>query len=301
MQHCLFINIEQLFTKFTSFMNDNSCLYALQRRPPMSRISSIFISHGAPNIVLSDLPAKRFLQTMAADLPSPKAIVVVSAHFEHDGVAVVTDPNPGMIYDFGGFEAELYQMVYAAPGSPDVAEQALALLEKAGFNPVRVAKRGYDHGTWNPLILAFPEADIPVVQVSVDPAQDARHHYAVGKALAPLANDGVLIIGSGHITHNLRGFFMRGRNAEFDAAIDHASAEFVQWIYARVSEGNIEALLDWEIKAPFPKENHPETEHFMPFFAALGAGGPHAIGTRLHHSLQNGFFAYDHYAFAKAA
>ncbi len=266
-----------------------------------SRMPSIFISHGAPNIVLSDLPAKQFLQIMAADLPRPKAIVVISAHFEHEGVAVVTDANPPMIYDFGGFEAELYKLVYAAPGSPEVAEQAIALLTKAGLNPARVAKRGYDHGTWNPLILAYPTADIPVVVVSVDPTKDARHHYAIGQALAPLANEGVLIVGSGHITHNLRGFFQRGRDAKFDAMIDNASAEFVAWIYDRVSNGDVEALLDWETQAPFAKENHPEAEHFMPFFAALGAGGEQAVGMRLHHSLQSGFFAYDHYAFAKAA
>jgi 4,5-DOPA dioxygenase extradiol len=278
-----------------------SIYMGFNRSLPMSRMPSIFISHGAPNIVLSDLPAKTFLQTMAADLPRPKAIVVISAHFEHEGVAVVTDPHPAMIYDFGGFEPALYKMVYAAPGSPEVAEQAIALLAKAGLNPARVAKRGYDHGTWNPLILAYPKADIPVVVVSVDPTKDARHHYAIGKALVPLADDGVLIIGSGHITHNLRGFFQRGRDARFDAAIDNASAEFVTWIYDRVSNSDIETLLDWETKAPFPQENHPEAEHFMPFFAALGAGGEHAIGTRLHHSLQMGFFAYDHYAFAKAA
>lgn len=266
----------------------------------MPHMPALFISHGAPNIVLSDLPAKAFLQTMAADWPQPKAILVVSAHFEHDGVAVVTDPNPNMIYDFGGFEAELYKMVYAAPGSVEVAEKALSLLTKAGLNPVRVAKRGYDHGTWNPLILAYPKANIPVVVVSVDPTKDARHHFEIGKALAPLADDGVLIIGSGHITHNLRGFFMRGRDARFDAMIKQASAEFVEWVHARVLAGDIDSLLNWEQEAPFAKENHPEAEHFMPFFAALGAGGQQAEGKRLHHSLQSGFFAYDHYAFGVA-
>jgi 4,5-DOPA dioxygenase extradiol len=268
----------------------------------MTRMPSIFISHGAPNIVLSDLPARHFLTGLAAALPAkPKAIIVVSAHFEHVGVAVVTDPKPGMIYDFGGFEPALYQMVYAAPGSPDIAERALHLLQQAGLAPARVAKRGYDHGTWNPLILAFPDGDIPVVQVSVDPSRDARHHFAIGKALAPLADEGVLIIGSGHVTHNLRGFFMRGRDPRFDASIDHASAEFVSWVAAKVDAGDIEALLDWESQAPYPEENHPEAEHFMPFFAALGAGGEKAVGQRLHHSLQMGFFAYDHYAFANAA
>lgn len=264
----------------------------------MSRMPSMFLSHGAPNIILSDLPARHFLTSLSSVLPeTPKAIVMVSAHFEHPGVAVVTDPAPGMIYDFGGFEQELYRMVYAAPGSPAVAERALALLAQAGLNPARVEKRGYDHGTWNPLILAFPEARIPVVQVSVDPSKDARHHYAVGKALAPLADEGVLIIGSGHVTHNLRGFFMRGRNPAFDAAMDQATAAFVAWVQEKAAAGDIEALLDWETKAPFARENHPEAEHFMPFFAALGAGGAGAAAKRLHHSLQMGFFAYDHYAF----
>jgi 4,5-DOPA dioxygenase extradiol len=260
-------------------------------------IPSLFISHGAPNIVLSDLPAKRFLETMAADLPRPRAIVMVSAHFEHDGVAVVTDPAPNMIYDFGGFEAELYTMMYPAPGSPEIAARVIELLASAGLNPDRMAKRGFDHGTWNPLILAYPDADIPIVQVSVDPSKDARYHYAVGQALAPLAEQGVLIIGSGHITHNLRGFFQRGRDPGFDAFLDKASAAFVAWIEERVVASDIEALLDWETLAPHSKDNHPSTEHFMPFFVALGAGIAYGQGRRLHHSVEQGFFAYDHYAF----
>jgi 4,5-DOPA dioxygenase extradiol len=262
-----------------------------------NHMPSLFISHGAPNIILSDLPAKRFLETMASSLQAPTAIIMVSAHFEHEGVAVVTDPHPPMIYDFGGFEAELYKKVYAAPGSPRVAEQALSLLKQAGLNPTAVLHHGYDHGTWNPLILAYPKADIPVVQISVDPGKGARHHYAVGQALAPLAQDGVLIIGSGHITHNLRGFFHRGRDPKFDDMLDAASAAFVAWIEARVSAGDHEALLEWETKAPFPKENHPTSEHFMPFFVALGATAPNSHGERIHHSVEQGFFAYDHYRF----
>jgi 4,5-DOPA dioxygenase extradiol len=258
---------------------------------------SLFISHGAPNIILSDLPAKRFLETMAADLPAPKAIIMVSAHFEHAGVAVVTDPHPPMIYDFGGFEAELYEKTYPAPGSPSVAGKALALLTHAGLKPSAISHRGYDHGTWNPLILAYPKADIPIVQVSVDPKRDARYHYAIGQALAPLSQEGVMIIGSGHITHNLRGFFHRGRDPKFDAMLDSVSAAFVAWIESCVAAGDYEALMDWETKAPFPKENHPSTEHFMPFFVALGAEGSKGRGKRIHHSVEQGFFAYDHYRF----
>jgi 4,5-DOPA dioxygenase extradiol len=260
---------------------------------------TLFISHGAPNIILSQLPAKRFLETLAADLPRPKAIILVSAHFEHEGVCVVTDPHPSMIYDFGGFEAELYTKIYPAAGSPSVAARALALLEQAGLKPHAMAKRGFDHGTWNPLILAYPEADVPVVQISVDPTKSARHHFDLGLALAPLADEGALIIGSGHITHNLRGFFHRGRDPQFDLMIDKASAAFVTWIKDRVVAGDIEALLNWETRSPFPKENHPSSEHFLPFFVALGAAGPSPRGERIHHSVEQGFFAYDHYRFQR--
>ena len=266
-----------------------------------SRMPSLFVSHGAPNIVLSDLPGRHFLNGLAGKLPRPRAIVMVSAHFEHSGVAVVTDPAPGMIYDFGGFEPEMYRMVYPAPGSSEVAAEALGLLNDAGFAPDSIAKRGFDHGTWTPLVLAYPDADIPVVQVSVDPSRDARYHYNIGRALAPLAETGVLIMGSGHITHNLRSFFMRGRSPAFDQAIDNATEAFVAWVHERAQAGDIEALLDWETKAPFARENHPEAEHFMPFFVALGAGGANTKPDRMHHSLQNGFFAYDHYAFRQAA
>ncbi len=261
---------------------------------------SLFISHGAPNIVSSDLPAKRFLQTMAQDLPTPKAIIVVSAHFEHKDVAVVTDPAPDMIYDFGGFEAALYRMIYKAPGSTELGERAITLLADAGLKPSRIVKRGFDHGSWNPLILAYPKADIPVVQISVDPTKGARHHYKVGQALSPLANNGVMIIGSGHITHNLRGFFHRGRDLTFDANLDKASAAFVAWIEAQVTSGNVDALLEWEDLAPFASENHPQTEHFLPFFVALGAGGVPMNAKRIHHSVEQGFFAYDHYRFDAA-
>jgi 4,5-DOPA dioxygenase extradiol len=258
---------------------------------------SLFISHGAPNIVLSDLPAKHFLQTLARELPKPTAIIVASAHFEHEGPAVVTDPTPPMIYDFGGFEDVLYDMVYPAPGSPALALEFIELLANAGFEPTTIAKRGFDHGTWNPLMLVFPNADIPVVQLSIDPTRNARYHYDIGIALASLAKKDVLIIGSGHITHNLRGFFQRGRDPKFDIMLDQASAAFVAWIEHHVSVGDTEALLNWETQAPFAVENHPQTEHFMPFFVALGAGGAHGQSVRLHHSVEQGFFAYDHYAF----
>ena len=155
----------------------------------MTTMPSLFISHGGPNVVTDDTPARDYLRSLSTLVPRPRAIVIVSAHFEHDGVAVVTDPHPEMIYDFGGFAPELYRMVYPAPGEPELAQRVFGLLDEAGLDPTRMAKRGYDHGAWTPLLLAWPDADIPVVQVSVDPHRDASWHYALGQALSPLREE----------------------------------------------------------------------------------------------------------------
>jgi 4,5-DOPA dioxygenase extradiol len=261
----------------------------------MATMPALFVSHGAPNMVISDLPARQFMEHLGDTVGTPKAIIIVSAHFETPGVAVVSDPKPEMIYDFGGFEPVLYSMQYPAPGDPALALKVFTLLENAGFEPREVAKRGYDHGAWTPLKLAFPKADIPVVQVSIDPSRDARYHFALGKALAPLREEGVLVIGSGHITHNLRAFFMRGRDPNLDSNIGGWVDAFIEWMRDKAEAGDVEALLDWERQAPFAAENHPEAEHLMPFFVALGAGAG-GKAERIHHSKQMGFFAYDHYA-----
>lgn len=264
----------------------------------MTTLPSLFISHGGPNIVLDDMPARRFLEGLSSLVERPKAIVIMSAHFETHGVTVVTDPKPEMIYDFGGFAPELYRMVYPAPGDPRLAERVVALLDEAGLAPARLGRRGYDHGTWTPLKLAFPQADIPVVQISIDPTRDARWHYEVGRALAPLRDEGILVIGSGHITHNLRAVFgvMRAgmrMPPELGARFD----SFVAWFAETLAAGDVEALLDWRARAPFPVDNHPTDEHLMPIFFALGAAGDHAHARRIHESREFGFFAYDSYLF----
>lgn len=264
----------------------------------MTTMPTLFISHGGPNIVTDESEARDYLATLSERFPRPKAIVVVSAHFETDGVSVVTDPAPGMIYDFRGFAPELYEMDYPAPGEPALAERVFSLLEQAGLEPKRVEKRGYDHGTWTPLKLAFPEADIPVVQVSVDPVRDAAWHHALGRALSPLREEGVLLVGSGHITHNLRALFpiMRGGEAADPALVEQVNA-FTGWFADRLAAGDHEAILDWKARAPWPAENHPTDEHLMPIFFALGAAGEHARAERAHASKQLGFFAYDSYLF----
>ena len=260
---------------------------------------ALFISHGGPNIVTDPSDAREFLATLPSMVGKPKAIVIVSAHFETDGPVVVTDPAPGMIYDFGGFAPELYQMVYSAPGEPELAMRIAHMLADAGM-PVRVApKRGYDHGSWTTMLLAYPQADIPIVQLSIDPNRDAAYHYELGRLLAPLREEGVMLVGSGHITHNLRAVFgaMRGGMAP-DPAMAGKVEEFTGWFADAFARDDREAILDWRARAPHVRDNHPTDEHLMPLFFAYGAGGEAAKAERIHASRQFGFFAFDAWKFA---
>ncbi len=262
---------------------------------------SIFVSHGAPNVVLVESEVRNALKGLAAGLEKPDAIIIASAHFETGVNEVVSDPNPGTMYDFGGFDPQLYEMVYPAPGAPQLAQEVLAALKSSGLESRINPERDFDHGVWTPLMLAFPAADIPVVQVSVQPHRDAAHHHALGKALGRFRERNILVMGSGHITHNLREVFpaMQGR------AVDPSSAAkvttFVAWIGDHLKAGDTEALLDWERAAPHGRFNHPTPEHFMPLFVAYGAGANDGqqIGAAslLHRSTQFGVFTSDIWRF----
>ncbi len=263
---------------------------------------TLFISHGGPNIVTEPSEARTHLEGLARTLPAkPSAIVIASAHFETDGPVVVADDNPGMIYDFGGFAPELYRIVYPAPGDPELANRIERLLETAGFAPAMITDRGYDHGSWTPMLLAFPDADIPIVQISIDPRRDAKYHHSLGAALAPLGGENILIVGSGHITHNLRAVFsaMRG-GVKPDAGMENKVHSFTGWFAETLARRDTEALLDWKNRAPFVFENHPTDEHLMPLFFAAGAAGDGAAASRIHASRQMGFFAFDCYRFDRS-
>lgn len=265
----------------------------------MTVMPSLFISHGGPNVVLDEFEAHVFLKDLQAYVPKPSAIVINSAHFEAAGPAVVHGPNPEMIYDFGGFDDALRQMVYAAPGHPQLAEQVTQLLKMQGHSPVVVEQRGYDHGAWNPLILAFPEAEIPVVQVSIDPHADATWHVSVGEALAPLRNENVLVIGSGHITHNLKEIFTVMRGGQPDETFAAKVGAFTDWFHEKITTGDVSMAQNWLTEAPFARDNHPTDEHFFPLFTAWGAAGRGATGKRIHASTQmGGAMAWDAYRFS---
>ncbi|WP_281683788.1 DODA-type extradiol aromatic ring-opening family dioxygenase [Thalassobaculum salexigens] len=259
----------------------------------MTPLPAIFVSHGSPTLVLDDVPARDFLRGLGADLPRPRAIVVVSAHYEARGVRVNTSARPRVIHDFYGFPKALYEMDYAAPGDPALAADILRRLRDAGLDATGDEGWGFDHGTWVPLTLMYPDADIPVVAVSVDPDAGPEHHRCLGAALAPLRDDGVLILGSGAFTHNL-GELRRGGWAELDAP-DWVT-RFVDWTAGAIEDGRADDLLHYRDRAPDAVRNHPTEEHFLPLFAALGAGGS-GTGRRLHASTVFTVLAMDAYAF----
>jgi 4,5-DOPA dioxygenase extradiol len=255
----------------------------------MTKLPSLFISHGAPNLALYESPTRDFLSGLGQSLPRPQAILIMSAHFETATPTFEAGEQPGMIYDFGGFEPELYRMTYPAPGAPELAFKAAALAEKAGLAPQISKGRGYDHGTWVPLKLLYPQADIPVATLSVQSRLGGAHHVALGRALAPLREEGVLIIGSGGATHNLRAFFGGGEDTPSWVK------SFNEWLFAKAEAGDEEAIAHWTL-GPDALKNHPSPEHFMPFAFAFGAGGAGAKGKRIFDAYV-GPLSLDAYAF----
>lgn len=255
---------------------------------------SLFFSHGAPDLALSDSPARHFLETLGLGLERPDAIVIASAHHEADGVAVRAPARFRTWHDFGNFDRRLFDMRYEPPGDPRLADEIVSLLAAAGLEPMRDDGDLIDHGAWVPLSLLFPEADIPVVMVSIDPRRDSRWHERIGRALAPLRDRNVLLIGSGSISHNLRAVF--GARPGDDRAWVEG---FTAWLEAAIRAGDREAVLDAMASAPDAARNHPTDEHLLPFFFALGAGGG-AAGRRLHHSYTYEVLAMDAYAFGES-
>lgn len=242
---------------------------------------SLFISHGSPMLALTPTPAHDFLRELGQSF-SPKAIVVISAHWASERLLVSTSVRPETIHDFGGFPRELYECQYPAPGDPELA---LRLARKLNAVPV---ERGLDHGAWVPLSLMFPAADVPVVSLSLPTTWSSQALMELGEKLSMLREEDVLIVGSGSLTHNLAE--MQAEGTPMPAWV----GEFTDWIHEKLTRGERDALLAWET-APQARRNHPTPEHFQPLLVALGAGGE---ASRLHHSVEHGVLAMDVYAFA---
>ncbi len=247
-------------------------------------------------LALSATPAQAFLRSLGGSLPRPRAIVVASPHFLAREPVVVADPQPPMIYDFGGFPDELYRITYPAPGEPVLAGEVAKLIRAAGLPVHLVGERGFDHGTWVPLSLMFPEADIPIVQLSIQPEEDAEYHLRLGRALEPLRDEDVLIVGTGAMTHNLREL-MTGGLKPADAPPEDWALAFTNWIAEKAEAGDADALVGYATTAPSALRAHPADDHFLPFFVALGAAGDGAHGERIHASIEHGALAMDAYRF----
>jgi 4,5-DOPA dioxygenase extradiol len=259
----------------------------------MSALPSLYISHGSPMTALQPGRTGKRLAELAATLPRPRAIVIASAHFLSRRPQVASTAKPETIHDFRGFPEALYQLRYPAPGDPALAAQIMQLMDEAGLAPIANAERGLDHGSWVPLRLLYPQADIPVVSLSIQPESGPAHHYAIGQALAPLREDGVLVIGSGSITHNLHDLGA-GYSDEKQAPYVRP---FIDWIEQKLSSGAVDALLDYRRQAPFAERAHPTDEHLLPLFVALGTAGANAHAQRIDAGIDMGLLAMDIYRF----
>jgi len=250
----------------------------------MAPLPSLFVSHGPPTLPLMDVPARRFLSALGQTFERPRAILVVSAHWETDQPTVTSVAMNDTIHDFYGFPPALYAMRYPAPGAGALAER-VAALTGAAIEP----ERGLDHGAWVPLLLMYPEHDIPVAQLSLQPHRGPAHHLAIGSKLAPLRQEGVLVIGSGGLTHNL-GELRRGDNGPEPAWV----SDFADWFDAALAAGRTNELIDYRHQAPAAARNHPSDEHLLPLYVPLGMGGR---ARRLHTSALHRALRMDTYAF----
>lgn len=252
---------------------------------------TVFISHGPPSLMVEPVPSRDFLKRLGAELGAPEAILCVSAHWETEVPSVSAAPAPDTIHDFYGFPASFYELRYAAPGAPDLARRAAALLEGADIDCTVHRDRGLDHGAWAPLMMMYPKAKVPVTQLSVQPARDGAHHLAVGRALALLRGEGVLVLASGNATHNLPE-----RGHRDDPPVDWAKA-FDDWLAAAVEGGQADELVDYLDAAPEALRNHPTPDHYLPLLVALGAAGPTARGRRVHASFTYGTLSMAAFSF----
>lgn len=254
------------------------------------RLPAVFVSHGAPTLAVDRNDTAEFLKRLGGELGRPEAILCVSAHWNTAAPAVSGAERPETIYDFGGFSEELYRIRYPAPGAPHLAGRVRELLGGAGLACTVSPTRGLDHGAWVPLRHIYPGADISVTQLSVQPSLGTEHHFRMGQALAPLREEGVLILATGSATHNL------SRIGRGEAPPEWAR-EFDEWLYERIDGGALGELLDYRRLAPHASVAHPTDEHLLPLFVALGAGGAEARGQSLHRGWTYGSLSMAAYGF----
>ncbi|MBI5450260.1 MAG: dioxygenase [Gammaproteobacteria bacterium] len=261
----------------------------------MRRQPVVFVSHGAPSLVLeSEAVAHRFFVRLGQTLPRPTAILCISAHWQDPQLALTGAAHPVTIHDFYGFPEALYQLHYLAPGDPELASEICHVLNKQGTACTVDAVRGLDHGAWSPLRMMYPQADIPVLQLSLMQQGSTREHYRLGTMLTALRDQGVLILASGGITHNLRELDRRA-----DAPSAAFAVAFADWVHEQITRHDINSLLDYRRAAPQAQRNHPTEEHLLPLFVALGAAGDNNSGLRILHELCYGALSLDCYLWSE--
>jgi 4,5-DOPA dioxygenase extradiol len=242
-----------------------------QRGADGGRMPAIYLSHGAPPLADDRLWTGQ-LAGWSAGLPKPASVLMVSAHWEAAPLALGATATVPLVYDFWGFPERYYQVTYPAPGAPELASDVRKLLRAAGTPVADLPDRGLDHGAYVPLVEMYPKADVPVLQISM-PTLDPRELFDIGRKLAPLRDDGVLIVGSGFFTHNLRAMTM-------DGSVPSVMTEFDHWGQEVLAHRDLDALLDFKHKAPAARLAHPRTEHFAPLFVTLGAAAGDLSGAR---------------------
>ncbi len=258
---------------------------------------TLFLPHGAPDLAVSRIAAHHFLGSVAATLPAPpRGILIISAHWEERMATITSHPTPPTVHDFAGFSRELNAMHYPARTDPALLDRTLELLHEAGFEPRTDASRGFDHGVWVPLLLAWPAADVPVVQLSLLRGGTPAEHLRLGSALEPLGLEGWLVIGSGSTTHSLRDLAREGSPPP-DWAQD-----FDNWLYDNLTgnptgDGLTNALHPHT--HPHYSRAHPSPEHLLPLYVALGAAGQGSSATRTHASFSWGSVGMSAYRFER--
>jgi 4,5-DOPA dioxygenase extradiol len=268
-------------------------------------LPSLFVSHGSPMIALEPGAAGAFMQRLGPVIDiafgRPRAIVTVSAHTAARIPVVLAAPRHEAIYDFGGFDPKLRTLRYDAAGDPALAVHILQLLQSAGIAAQQVDQGGLDHGAWTALRFLYPAANIPIVPLAFVPSDPPAAQFALGEALAPLAREGVLVLGSGSITHNLRRLFANGLRPQADQPELDDNAAFRHWMAERARARDWSALFDYRSQAPHAVDMHPTDEHLLPWYVAAGVGGRDAAPARIHDSATMGSLGMDAYAFGPGA
>jgi len=256
--------------------------------------SVLFVPHGSPMFALQPGAAGTAMTDVVGQLPTPRAIVVISPHWETRVPTVGTATQLDTIHDFGGFDPRLFEIQYPATGCPEAALQVVAALQAAGLPVDTDARRGLDHGAWVPLRQMFPDADVPVIPLSVQHHGGPRHAYRVGQALAPLAQQGFLIVASGNVTHNLRDWQIISMTGQ--PTPDYVQ-QFADWVHTQMVGGHTDALLDYRQTQPAGQRAHPRDEHLLPLFNALGAAGEGAKPEAFYRGIYDHVIAMDGYTF----